>query len=242
MNVKSKGRASVVENAWKVVLKEADKSRARKGKQDAKSGAVSNVRTHDGGIVASVKTTGPERGTFQVFLPWLADYTGHRLDVAKWLARRPDWIAAHFTGSWDLDFVQFVTDNQLNLFPDETTWQKIEHESKCTCSDWQPVCAHVLALLYHLLASADANPLNIFQFVGLSVDELLDEAHRESARMVMAEQSEERDVSLTAHSLDDTQEASARRDLRALIAHVEPVAPNGRLVPQFIVERVGDGR
>ncbi|MFB5190390.1 hypothetical protein [Alicyclobacillus fastidiosus] len=247
--MKSKARTPIVEGAWKVVLKEADKSRVRKGKQDARVGAVSDVRTHDGGIVATVKTAGPERGTFQVFMPWLADYTGHSQDVAKWLARRPDWIAAHFAGDWEQDFIKFVTENQLHLFPDETTWGKLERETKCTCNDWQPVCAHVLALLFYLLSAADAEPLHVFRFVGLSIDALLDEAHRESAlsfaaeRRVRDQESAPSPASVAEKSalwLDDASRSN-KRDLWNLMTRVETVTPNGRLIPQFIVATQENG-
>ncbi|WAH35793.1 SWIM zinc finger family protein [Alicyclobacillus dauci] len=225
--MRHKARASVVEQAWKVVLSQADKSRVRKARQDAKNGAVSDVRMGDGTITATVRASGPERGTFQVVLPWLADYTQHGKHVAKWLAHRPDWIAAHFASEWDPELLSFLNENGLNVFPDETTFERLKWEAKCTCSDWQPLCSHMLSLLFYLLADADEHPLHVFRFVGLDVEWLLDEAHRESARWV-SEQGERNDsVGQRIPSRDVTIRVNE------LLGDVEAVSPSGRLAPRF---------
>ncbi|MFD1673442.1 hypothetical protein [Alicyclobacillus fodiniaquatilis] len=222
----AKARISVVEQAWKNILQQADKSRVRRGKQDARAGVVHDVHMRQGVIAATVKATGPERGNFQVVLPCLADYTAYANQVAKWLAHRPDWIAAHFSGEWDIDLIDFVNENGLTLFPDDSSWNKLQDQTKCTCSDWQPLCVHAFALLHHLLAEAQQHPLAIFRFVGLEVDWLLDQAHRESEQWLRH-----------AHPVRETLEPSAfgaggpQRTIA--VPDDTPMESSGRLVPQF---------
>lgn len=234
MKGKRKVHAAVVEQAWKDIIRQADKSRVRKAKQDAKNGAVQDIRMLAGGIAATVKASGPERGTCHVVLPWLADYTGHRASVAKWLAHRPDWVAAHFAGVWETDFIQFLTENGLSVFPDSSVWDDLQQEIKCTCSDWQPLCSHVLALLFHLLWDADEHPLQVFRFVGLNVVELLNEAHHESVTWFYNHTQDD----MTNEMEDQQQSGFGPANLAELLNDVEATVPNGRLVPHFISEKL----
>lgn len=227
-----KTKQSVLELAWRPLLSQADKSRVRKGKQDARNHVVTEVQAHEGYISGLVRNTGPERGTLRVVVPWLADYRSHRLSVAKWLAERSDWVAAHFAGEWDPSFKAFLSTNQIQVFPDETAVEHLGWDVKCTCSDWQPLCGHVLALLFHLLWDADDHPLHVFRFVGLDVDWLLDEAHRQGAEN---REVNEIDKDILQFESDEEQNVAKFSDMNDYLQALEQVEPNGRLVPQFIV-------
>lgn len=221
-----KPRQSAMEQAWKPLLSQADKSRVRKAKQDARNKAVSRIRGGDGQITATVRASGPERGSFQVVIPWLADYTAHQSVVAKWLAARPDWLAAHFACEWEPSFKAFLNTNQIQVFPDESILEQMNWQTKCTCNDWQSLCAHALALLFHLLWEADEHPLYIFGFVGLDVDWLLDEAHKSASQL---EQEEELKI-----DVDATHGFTNLFDVCESLRGIAPTEPMGRLVPVLI--------
>lgn len=227
----TKSKQSVLEQAWRPLLSQADKSRVRKGKQDARNHFVTQVQMRDGYIAGMVRNTGPERGSLRVVVPWLADYTSHQVTVAKWLAERSDWIAAHFAGEWEPSFKSFLNTNQIQVFPDDTSIEQMNWKTKCTCSDWQPLCGHVLALLFHLLWDADEHPLHVFRFVGLNVDWLLDEAHRQNATNW---EKREVDKEVLQFQSQGEQGATKFTNICDYLQKVDEVEPNGRLIPQFI--------
>lgn len=224
-----------VESAWKSTLQQADKSRVRKAKQDARAGAVSRVQMQEGGMSAMVKASGPERGVFQVFLPLLADYTSHGSQVAAWLARRPDWIAAHFAGEWERPFAQFIEENGLNVFPDDHAYARLQCESKCTCSDWQPLCPHALAFLYHLIWEAESHPLAVFRFVGLDEEQLLNEAHQIGVGWIRQQELTSSDGEIGIGQ--SASQESVQSNIAQLLLEVQEGEPSGRLIPHFRSDR-----
>lgn len=233
--MKAKPKVSALETAWKEVLVDVDKSRLRKAKQDARTGGVLRIRKETGGMSAQVRVTGQVRATYQVFIPWLADFTSHQSQVAEWIARRPSWVAAHFAGEWEPSFVQFLKENQLPVFPDKDTVQRLVQNVKCTCSDWQPLCLHALMVIYDLIFTTEVHPLAVFRFVGLEEETLLDEAHQFAVKWT-----KQQDITTTSSGSNggDVVEQIQGKSFIDWVNDEKEVTPNSRLVPLFDEERL----
>lgn len=227
--MRASSRKRTLDALWKHVWKDVDKSRIRRAKQEAKAGAVVNLSVQSTGIHATVRPSGPTRATYQVIIPLLSDYTAHHHEVVRWLATCPRWVAAHFAGQWDDTFWSFIEENELSVFPDDKTIEKLNWGAKCTCSDWEPLCIHALAVIMRMIADAEEMPLNIFRFVGLDVSTLLLEVHRQSVAMYEQYQPDgiRKLVELPM---------SADAETSDWMFQVEESAPSGRLVPQFRAE------
>ncbi|GMA58596.1 hypothetical protein GCM10025858_30990 [Alicyclobacillus sacchari] len=107
---------SVLEPFWRPVWDAVDKARVRKARQEAKAGAVVHAELLRGEIWAQVRISGPRRSC-QVALPFLAHYEEHIEAVAKWLAMRPDWVAAHFAASGTRNLRRFSSLISLTYCP-----------------------------------------------------------------------------------------------------------------------------
>jgi len=165
---------------WEPVLAEVDKSHLRAATRLAMSGAV-RARVWDGdGWRAVVERSGTRRA-FDVWLPKLADYAGHARDVARWLAMRPDWLAAHYAGEWDESFLEFLSTHQVEVVPTRETAARLRALSTCTCEEADPLCPHVLAVLLAFIWEAEGSPLAAFRMVGIEVEQLLDLVQEETA-------------------------------------------------------------
>ncbi len=171
-------KASMVESHWKVLFDKAESSRLRRAKVTAKQGVVKGVTVSDKVIVATVKLG--RTGNFRVQVPavdWWATFLD---EVAIWLSRRPDWLAALYAKTWNDEFLEFVTQAGLSLFPQPSTVDEWISGVRCTCSDREPLCPHVLTLVYHLVWEMQSNPLAAFTYVGLDVEKLLSSAKAHS--------------------------------------------------------------
>lgn len=167
---------------WESVLAEVERSHLRAAARLAMSGAV-RARAWDGhGWSAVVERSGTRRA-FDVWLPKLADYAGHARDVARWLAMRPDWLAAHYAGEWDESFLEFLTTHQVEVVPTRETLVRLRALSTCTCEETDPLCPHVIAVLLGLIWEADRHPLAAFRLVGIEEERLLDLVHEETAAL-----------------------------------------------------------
>ncbi|WP_067619407.1 hypothetical protein [Alicyclobacillus acidiphilus] len=224
--MKAGTRKRTLESLWKLVWKDIDKSRIRRAKQEAKAGAVAQLAVKEGEIQAVVRTGGPTRGSYHVSIPLLADYTAHRQEVVRWLTYCPRWIAAHFAGQWDEGFWTFIEENELAVFPNDTTLEKLQWGTKCTCSDWEPLCVHALTVLAEMVAQAEERPLRIFRFVGLEETDLLDGVHQMSADIYETVQSN------WIRTIAE-QKTPSDGETCDWMYEVEESTPSGRLVPQF---------
>ncbi|MBF8377013.1 hypothetical protein IW967_03865 [Alicyclobacillus mali] len=170
---------------WEPVLAEVDPSHLRAATRLAMSGAVRSRAWDGAGWRAVVERSGTRRA-FDVWLPKLADYAGHARDVARWLAMRPDWLAAHYAGEWDESFLDFLSAHQVEVVPTGETAARLRALSTCTCEEMDPLCPHVVAVLLAFIWEADTNPLAAFRLVGIEVDQLLDLVQEETAALASA--------------------------------------------------------
>ncbi|SDW20588.1 hypothetical protein SAMN04489725_10361 [Alicyclobacillus hesperidum] len=231
-------KKSVLEPFWRPVWNAVDKARVRKARQEAKAGAVVHVELVRGEIWAQVRASGPRRSC-QVALPLLAHYEEHIEAVAKWLAMRPDWMAAHFAGEWDPEYVAFLKSNRLDVLPDDSVVDKLRWGAKCTCDDSDPLCVHVLTALLHLIWEADEHPLRVFRFVGLDEELLLDAAHGWTARWVRSTKADSRGAGATDPTTDPIEQVTDAVSAWNVAIWLKGAGTNpvGRLVPHF---RTGD--
>lgn len=169
-------RLSLVEQQWKPVLDLAEKGRLRRGKLAARQGDVVELRVSGRGLSARVRG-GFSHGTFDVEIPSFADWSSHMDSVARWFARRPDWLGSFLSGEWSKDWLSLTERAGLRLFPDAQAADRIRWEAKCSCQDWEPLCPHILATIYRFIMDLEREPLTILNFVGLSVEAVLDRAH-----------------------------------------------------------------
>jgi uncharacterized Zn finger protein len=177
-------QAKVIQ-AWRAAIQDFEKGRTRRGKATTKLGRMTHISVKDGAIEARIKGFGGGfgSGTYALSFPcvdWWADY-GYQ--VATWLCRRPDWLAALLAGEWDESFVSFVHEAGLRLLPTEAYKEDLQRRSVCTCSEPNVPCQHVLMVIYEVIEQVSTEPLRMLTYCGLSVPALLDEAHRISARL-----------------------------------------------------------
>lgn len=171
-------RASFVESHWKVLLDKAESSRLRRAKVTAKQGVVKGVTVADKVIVATVKLG--RSGSFRVQVPTVDWWATFLDEVAIWLSRRPDWLAALYAKTWNDEYLEFVTQAGLSLFPQPSMVDEWISGVRCTCSDREPLCPHVLTLVYYLVWEMQRNPLAALRYVGLDVEKLLSSAKAHS--------------------------------------------------------------
>ncbi|WP_062309573.1 hypothetical protein [Alicyclobacillus sendaiensis] len=170
---------------WEPVLSEAAPTHLRAATRLVTSGAVRWKAWDGNGWKAVVERSGTRRA-FDVWLPKLADYAPHARDVARWLAMRPDWLAAHHAGEWDKSFLDFLGAHQVEVVPTRETLARLRALSTCTCEETDPLCPHVLAVLLVLIGEAERSPLAAFRMVGIDVEPLLDLAQEETAAIAGA--------------------------------------------------------
>lgn len=176
------GKAAEV--AWGVVLERVDSRIVRRARVAIKQAEVGEPTVEDGRIVASVRRRGPDRRFGQVSLPLIDIWTPYHRSVATWFCQRPDWLAALMAGEWHETFLEFVAGTGLQLFPAENRVEPWLAEAACGCDDWESPCRHVVAVIVQLAAKATTAPLETLAYVGLSVEDVLDEVHRLTADKV----------------------------------------------------------
>jgi uncharacterized Zn finger protein len=174
MAKRSMTRAGLVELKWSIVLEQVEKSRLRRGKAAARQGGVREVAVSDRVVSALVKVGHGNAQGYRVAVPcvdWWANYADQ---VAAWLSRRTDWLASLYAKVWDPGLLEFVEQTGLTLFPRETDVEAWISGVRCPCLDWEPLCAHVAALVCHMVDEVQKTPLAAFRYVGLDVDKVLD--------------------------------------------------------------------
>jgi len=171
-------RRTFVESQWKPLLAEFEKSRLRRGKNMAKTGDVLRLQVKDAVVHAIVKNAAA-RGTVEVTLTTVVSFAPHLQHVASWFARRLDWLAAWMSGEWPDDFVDFLNSTGLRLFPNVEDMENKRFLPSCTCSDWEPLCAHVVAVIYAMIADVEQHPVQALQYVGVAPSAFLDAVHRQ---------------------------------------------------------------
>lgn len=175
--------ASFVEVRWRPFTDYAEKSRLRRGRALAKSGSVKRVSCQDGVITASVRTGGPG-DSHKVTIPTVGWWAPHLSSIALWLARRPDWLAALLSGQWDREFIAFLDENEVHLFPTPELAVELVAHSTCTCSDPQQPCVHVIAAAAQVVLDVELHPLQVFAYVGVAPEKLLDAVSEQTALLV----------------------------------------------------------
>ncbi|WDL98033.1 hypothetical protein [Alicyclobacillus sp. ALC3] len=200
---------SFVEMRWRPFTDRAEKSRLRRGRALAKSGAVKRVSCQDGEITASVRAGGPG-DSYKVTIPAVGWWAPHLSSIALWLARRPDWLAALLAGQWDSEFIAFLDEHEVHLFPTQEQSADMVAHSLCTCPDLEQPCLHVIATVAQVVLDVELYPLRVFAYVGVSPDKLLDAVSEQTALLVQARQKEQDEAGETSAS----ELATSTRELR----------------------------
>ena len=186
---RTRRRASIgermVEEAWSGVLASIDSRAQRRGKTSMKQGDVGPVSVSNGRLVAQVRRRGPDRRPGKVSLPLIDDWTVYKKSVATWFCQRPDWLATLMAGQWDEEFLEFIAGNGLQLFPPPDSIDGWLSQAECDCGEWEQPCHHVAALIHRIVDEVARSPLNALSFVGLRVEDILDEAHALSVSHVL---------------------------------------------------------
>lgn len=189
--------ASFVEMRWRPFTDRAEKSRLRRGRALAKSGSVKRLSCQDGVITASVRAGGPG-DSHKVAVPAVGWWAPHLSSIALWLARRPDWLAALLAGRWDSEFIAFLDENEVHLFPTQERSEDMIAHSSCTCSDPEQPCVHVIAAVAQVVLDVELQPLRVFVYVGVSPDKLLDAVSEQTAVLVQEHQGEQSEADETS--------------------------------------------
>ncbi len=176
MAKRSVTRKCLAEWKWSIVLGQVEKGRLRRGKVAARQGGVREVVVSDRTISAVVQAGNGNAKGYRVSVPCVDWWVNYADQVAAWLSRRTDWLASLYAKVWDSDFLAFVDQTGLALFPRETAVESWISGVRCTCLDWEPLCVHVAALIWHMVGEIQETPLAAFKYVGLDVDKVLDRA------------------------------------------------------------------
>lgn len=171
-------RSGFVETHWKPFLDRTSAAQLRRGKALAKQGSVQQITVRDGVVRARVKVTGGYTESPLVTLPCVSDWNPYIEQVATWLSRRPDWLAALFADVWEQQWLDFLDTTGLAIFPDETAAERMVSEASCSCSERDLPCQHMLALVFEMIRQMQATPLEVFRYAGLDINVVLQRAHR----------------------------------------------------------------
>lgn len=208
---------SFVETRWKPFTDLVERGRLRRGKALAKQGGVKQLTARDGWIQATVRSGGFSE-SLKLTFPAVGWWHAHMSSIALWFARRPDWLAALLAGEWDAEFIQFLDDNEVYLFPDSVIAEDIIDVSRCDCSDFEVPCMHVVAAVHQMIANIEANPLCVFTYVGVDADVLLDRIHETTARLVNdRDAGAAQETGTQAGPVVADADAEVRRDAEALV-------------------------
>lgn len=170
-------RPLLIESKWKVLFDQVEKSRLRRGKTIAKQDGVRGVVVRGQSVIATVKMGNGSGGKgYRVKIPAVDWWASYAEDVAVWLSRRPDWLGALYANAWNSEFLEFIAKAGLTLFPKPSTVESWATETHCTCPDCEPLCAHVVALVYFVIGEFQSNPLDSLKYVGLDGEKILERA------------------------------------------------------------------
>ncbi|MFL6155804.1 MAG: hypothetical protein ACJ72D_06935 [Marmoricola sp.] len=105
----------------------------------------------------------------------IAQIRVRRLDEAEWatfateVARESGHVAALETGDLPTDLVENADEAGVEIVPGPG-----DLDSACECDSWAQPCLHVLALLYQLAWSIDADPYALLLLRGRTRQQILD--------------------------------------------------------------------
>ncbi|GMA49500.1 hypothetical protein GCM10025857_08570 [Alicyclobacillus contaminans] len=190
MGKRSVGKTGFVEGRWKPLLERAESSRLRRARALVKQGAVRMVTVAEGWVSGRVRSTQSHQELVQVrTVDWWVPYTDK---LALWLARRPDWLAALYARVWNLEFVAFVEQAGLTLFPQPSMVDDWLAEARCSCSDPNALCPHVLALVWYMIGEMQNSPWIALRYVGVDMEPLMSVVKMHSTVPELPSQSEVR--------------------------------------------------
>lgn len=184
MQSKKSPRTSLVEHAWKIVLQQIDRGRQRSGKALARQSEVSFLPIEENRICARMVSKGFDGGVHFVELPCVDNWNEEMDRLAYWLAHRLDLFAACLSGEWNEEFLALLDKAGLHLFPDEQYAKQLQWEAKCTCSSQDPICKHVVGVIYKLIWVMESRPLRAIEFVCVDPQNLIDKIHLHAAKLM----------------------------------------------------------
>ena len=180
-------RANQFDTSWQPLISRLDKGRLRRAKASVKQGDVLNLQVKGNRIMARVQQGGYAHGICEVSLPLFQDWRPYQGYVAQWLAERPQMLATCLAGGWSDEFLGLTQQAGLRLFPNEEVVRQIERESHCTCQEADPLCRHITIVLCKMMESVESDFLQALTFVGLNINDLLDEAHRRGHELYVSQ-------------------------------------------------------
>jgi uncharacterized Zn finger protein len=174
---KKTSRTAFVEHAWKIVLQQMDKGRQRSGKALARQSEVHFLPIEEGRICARITSKGFDGGIYFVELPCIDNWNPRIDNLVFWFAHRLDILAVCLSGEWNDDFLAYLEEEGLHLFPDEQYAKRLQWEASCTCNSQDPVCKHVVGIIYKLIWEMESRPLRAIEFVCVDTQVLIDKVH-----------------------------------------------------------------
>ncbi len=184
MQVKRTSKAGFVEQIWKGILQQFDRGRQRSGKALAKQSEVIFQSIVSNRICARIASKGFDGGTYFVELPCIDNWQTEVDNIAAWLAHRLDLFAACLSGEWNDEFLAFIDKSRLRLFPDESYSERLKWEAKCTCNSVDPVCKHVVAVIFRMIWEMESDPVRAIEFVCINPEILFDKIHIVSTKQI----------------------------------------------------------
>lgn len=177
-------KTGMVQQQWRLLLKEMEKVSGRRLKGQSRQTQVEIVFIRSQGIEAKVRwmAGGSARKVSALKIPVIDWWESYRSQVAAWLSRRPDWQADFLAGVWNEEFLEFVDTAGLKLFPGEDYLEKLQKDAICSCSVPDKPCVHMMAVLELMMQQMEADPGRALEYVGLSFPALMDEAHALTAK------------------------------------------------------------
>ncbi len=164
-----------VADEWADVVAGAEAGRARRGRQWARQGAVTELRLEENALRAVVKGNGLPVSGVEVRLPRVCCTETQQQTLADILANRPDWLASMLTNTWTTGIQEALIQAKISLFPEPS---QILTKAECACGDSVRPCAHMTAVAYRWLTEVQSSPLKALEYVGIERRSLLERAHR----------------------------------------------------------------
>ncbi len=177
MSAKRASTATFVEHAWKVILNQMEKGILRGGKTLARQAQFSLLRVKDGKIHTRLSSKGFDGGTYSIELPCVDNWEVYTDNLAYWFAHRLDWLAATLSGEWNDEFLIFIEQAGLRIFPDQTFSKQLLNEAKCTCHSLDPICKHMIGMIYKMIWEMEVSPLRAIEFTCVKPKILMDKIH-----------------------------------------------------------------
>lgn len=177
MAAKKTPKAAFVEHAWKIVLQQLDRGRQRSGKALARQSEVRFLPIEENHIRARIISKGFDGGLHFVELPCVDNWNAEIDNLASWFSHRLDLYAACLSGEWNHEFLDLIDKAGLRLFPDDLYAKQLQWDTKCTCNSQEPLCKHVVGVIYKLIWEMESKPIRAIEFVCVDPEALIDKIH-----------------------------------------------------------------